>query len=326
MPSNTEQNGSRNPVSRTVSTNYPPGVVCGGPEAVHNDKELPIVIPDTPDAYVHHGTWMTGPEVNSLDSPLYYVGTEDGSKPPDSTRNQDTAQTSQHDRSRKKKLCLILVILVLLIGAVVGGALGGTIGQRSKNASTTPASMSNGSISATSASTRASLSTITSMITSPSKISEFPPISTTRERLEFKMTVWEFPNYEGRSQTFFTPGGFRTAFLARSYWWFPGVWDEDKLRCSMGFCFNNEEVGWWGITERQQPGQADNDTWGGNYIHIVCQEEFKDPGCPNAEEAVTFTTAPVFDTTTLDPLETAGPDSSFTTPAITESTPILSRK
>jgi len=116
--------------------------------------------------------------------------------------------------------------------------------------------------------------------------------------MSFKLQTWENPGYQGRSQIFYTPGGYRTSFLAKSYHWEPGNFS-DKLRCSLAICFNNN--GWWGMSERFNPGNSINTNPGVIYAHIACAEGFKDPGCPGPDDVITYTTIPVIETTWIDP-------------------------
>lgn len=118
--------------------------------------------------------------------------------------------------------------------------------------------------------------------------------------MPFKVQTWENSGYTGRSQIFYTPGGFMTSFVARSYHWEPGPYN-GKLRCSLAVCFNSNKAGWWGVSERYWPGDSENATAGIIYTHIACGEKFEDPGCPTPAEAATYTVVPVIETTSINP-------------------------
>lgn len=152
---------------------------------------------------------------------------------------------------------------------------------------------------------------------SPSSNNSSPkPTATSNpsKRIGISMQIWENPNYQGRSQVFYTPGYYQTAFLARSYKWHPGLYTNDMEKCSMSFCNNDKELGWRGASFRDQPGFPDDRTWGADSIIIVCATNFASPGCPGPLESPTFSTVPIIE---VSPSETLRSRSTMTASSIT---------
>lgn len=100
----------------------------------------PIVVPDTPAAYVDHGGWSEAMEVARGDnqpqhsdsdnsSPLE-LGDSNVTEPKPTGRKEREASTVCGVR---KKTFIAIIIGLVLIGAIVGGAVGGT--QASKRSS-----------------------------------------------------------------------------------------------------------------------------------------------------------------------------------------------
>lgn len=176
-------------------------------------------------------------------------------------------------RFKKRKLAATALVALIIIGAVVGGVVGGT--RRSRKTAA-------------------------------------PPTPTPTPRMSFKMQTWGNPSYQGRSQLIYSPGGFATSFLVRSYHWEPGAY-AGRLRCSMAICFNDNGNGWWGVSERYWPGRTDNSSLGAVFVNIVCKDEFEDPGCPGPGSATTYTTVPVLETTSIDPTKTIPAPTDLTT-------------
>jgi hypothetical protein len=134
---------------------------------------------------------------------------------------------------------------------------------------------------------QSSSSILSSTLARPSAVGD------SSQRMGFSMQIWENPEYQGRSQVFYTPGYFQTAFLARSYMWHPSQYTADMDKCSMSFCLDDFEVGWRGASTRESPGFPLNDSWGANSVIIVCASNFASPGCPGPLNSPTFSTAPV---------------------------------
>jgi hypothetical protein len=114
------------------------------------------------------------------------------------------------------------------------------------------------------------------------------------------MQVWSDRNYTGRTQIFHNEGGYKLNFLAHSYHWFPGKYN-DTWQCSTATCFDDEEAtGWRGVTEKKWPGPPENAThdYGLVYLNLKCAANFEDPGCPGPADQTTYATIPVVETAT----------------------------
>ncbi|MCJ1361289.1 hypothetical protein MMC16_000387 [Acarospora aff. strigata] len=199
----------------------------------------------------------------------------------------------------RKLFWVLIVLAILVIGGAIGGGVGGAIAQRNRKersrASPTPAMTSASSSPA---------STLSTSLRSPTTSTPSPTSSPVR-RMGFSMQIWEQPDFQGRSQMFYAPGYFQTAFLARSYVWRPSQYTDDMDKCSMSFCLGSNELGWRGGTQREHPGLPLNTTWGADNINIACASNFAKPGCPGPMAAVTYTTAPIFETSTKEPSQSA---------------------
>jgi len=182
-------------------------------------------------------------------------------------------------RTMSRRSVLIIVIAVsIVVAAIVGGAIGGALSssKKSKPAATAPAS---------------SVSTTQAAPSATSSSAELEP---------FMLQIWENLGYQGRSQMYSFPGGYSFAFTARSYHWEPGPYS-GKLRCSLAICFNNQNNGWWGMSQRMWPGNPQNVSIGAYAAHISCKDVYEDPICPNVAELATYTTVPVIETTPIPP-------------------------
>lgn len=193
---------------------------------------------------------------------------------------------------KRRTFWIAVAVLLVLIAAAVGGAIGGT--RRSKNDSTATEQV--GSTSSTSGSPQNSNATPTTSTPKP----------TPTANLGFYMQVWELPSYKGRSQIFYSSGGYKLAFLGHSYHWWPGKYT-DTWQCSTSTCFNEaDKQGWRGKSEKYWPGPAKGNLtdYGLVYLNIVCAHDFNDPGCPGPGDASTYADLPEIETSSKNPTAT----------------------
>lgn len=134
-------------------------------------------------------------------------------------------------------------------------------------------------------------------VTSVSPTTGPSPTGSARPRNNFSLQIWSLPSFTGRTQLFYTPGSYQTAFLARSYIWRPGRYDMNTMEvCSVALCSGSNQVGWRGSSFREQPELPQNETVGVNNVVIECGASFLAPPCPGPLALETFQTAPVLET------------------------------
>lgn len=269
-----------------------------GPVPVDDGKRAenaPIALPSDRGLHVHHDFDHNARQARaaSLTSPLYTVQ-------PETAIPVVTDPPSGPLPKRAQRICglrrrtfwiLIILLIIVIVGAAVGGSVGGTMARRNAGRTQTPSAITTSTTSSIPAS---------SVQSSTTSISPTPSASSsTNPRMQFSMQIWEAPAYGGRSQIFYAPGSYQTAFLARSYKWRPGQYDLDNTQvCSMAYCFGSNRLGWRGSTETQQPGFPQNASWGADNIVIACAGSFLAPPCPGPLALSTFYTAPVIETAT----------------------------
>lgn len=109
----------------------------------YQNKDIPIVIPDTRHAYVHHGTWPEPIQVDGSEGQLEHISSDDPRAlqiEESSTTGVISTHTEKEPRAssticgvRKRWFILALVIGLLILGAIIGGVLG--VPRRSNNSS-----------------------------------------------------------------------------------------------------------------------------------------------------------------------------------------------
>lgn len=115
------------PVSLRSPNECPPGL------EVSPVSHGPILVPDTPDAIVHHGTWPEGMQVDlgsrstGENGLILQPSGESGLIP------QDKEKEKRPSTRKRLRVWIAVVIALVLIGAIVGGAVGGTQAARKKS-------------------------------------------------------------------------------------------------------------------------------------------------------------------------------------------------
>lgn len=275
-----------------------------GPVPVDDRKRAenaPIALPSDRGLHVHHDSDHDArPASSPLISPLYTVQPETSIPVVTDSSSEPLPKRARSICGLRRRTFWILAILsiIIIIGAAVGGGIGGTVARRNADQIRTPSPITTPGIVVTNTSASTTSSIPTSSIpssTTPSTTSS----SSSNPRMEFSMQIWEAPAYSGRTQIFYAPGSYQTAFLARSYKWRPGMFDLDMMQvCSMAYCFGSNQLGWRGSTETQQPGFPQNASWGADNIVIACAGSFLAPPCPGPLALSTFYTVPVIETAT----------------------------
>ncbi|ERF73940.1 hypothetical protein EPUS_05363 [Endocarpon pusillum Z07020] len=271
-------------------------------------ENAPIALPSDSGLHVHHGSDHDARQArgaSALISPLYTVQPETSFPVVTDAPSGPLPKRAQRICGLRRRTFWILVILssVVIVGAAVGGGVGGTMARRYADQIRTPSLITTPGIIITNTSSSTTSSIPTSSVQSSN--TSIPPTplasSSTNPRMEFSMQIWEEPAFGGRSQIFYAPGSYQTAFLARSYMWRPGQFDLDTMQvCSMAYCFGSNQLGWRGSTETEQPGFPQNASWGADNIVIACADSFLAPPCPGPLALSSFYTVPVIETATGD--------------------------
>lgn len=296
MPLNGPSSDAVNASSGNASshTNFPGPIETGLEVGIQNpDGHGPILVPDTPAAYVDHGRWPETMEVARQGDESPQTVTEDPTNAgqlelaESSSAGSDAASREKSRGSfiwgfKKRTVIVALIAGLLVVGAIVGAAVGGTQASKGSSQQSPPSALPS--------------------TTSPTSHSPLPPgiSQLAKPRMSFKLHTFELPNYEGRSQFMYAPGGYRSPYPIRSYTWSPGApgeIDDDRLRCSVALCNDNKRFGWWGRSERRKENIQPNATIvPPNVLNIECDTDFKEPMCPELSYLSTFITVPVMET------------------------------
>ncbi len=255
----------------------------------------PIYIPTDSGMHINHGQFADAPQVFKEVSPLYSV--ESGSPtsiPSPSEPNLESTETPKPVARicglRRSAFWVLIVLVIVIIAAAVAGGVGGGLAGRNRNnsAGTTPTLTTPRSMGLQ----MRSVWFTADFCDSPTALARPAGVANSNRRMPFSMQIWENPDYEGRSQLFYTPGYYETAFLIKSYHWHPGQYTPDMEKCSVSLCNNDLELGWRGASYRENPGTFENSTRADSVI-IKCATNFSSPGCPGPLNPPEFSTAPV---------------------------------
>lgn len=269
-------------------------------------ENAPIALPSDRGLHLHHDWDHDAPQVvsplDTADLETFVPAVTDA--PSESLQKEAPSMCGL----RRRTFWILLIVSVVIVGATVGGGVGGVMAKRSAGQDPVPLAISTPEV-VTNTPTSSTTSPVptSSIQSSTTSIPPTPSTATTttnndndnntNPRMEFSMQIWQDPAYGGRSQIFYAPGSYQTAFLARSYKWRPGQFNLDTMQvCSMAYCFGSNQLGWRGSSERQQPGYPENATWGADNIVIACAASFLAPPCPGPVALATFYTAPVIET------------------------------
>ena len=266
-------------------------------------EKAPIALPSDRGLHVHHDLGHDAPQVCTVSSPISPIYTIH----PENSIPVVTDAPAEPPLQHAPVVCglrrrtFLVILSIIVVGAAVGGSVGGAMAKRNADQNRTPSAITTPDI-ATNTTSSATSSFLTSSIQSSTSIPPNPSATgSTNPRMEFSMQIWENPAYGGRSQLFYAPGSYQTAFLARSYKWRPGMFDMGTMQvCSMAYCFGSNQLGWRGSSETERPGFPQNASWGADNIVIACAASFLAPPCPGPLALSTFSTAPVIETATAD--------------------------
>jgi hypothetical protein len=273
-------------------------------------ETAPIALPSDRGLHVCNSPAQRSPEhapqVCEKSSPLYSVGdpgtpdpataavtngTDATNSPSEEPLSESTDQRSEKPRGaplicglrRRTFWGVAILLLIVVAGAAIGGGVGGVYAKRSQSTSSVPTASSSSSSSIINSSAPSSPTTTTGP----------------KSHNAFSLQIWSLPSFTGRTQIFYSPGSFQTAFFARSYIWSPGQYDlETKSFCSVAQCLGSNQVGWRGSSAKEQPGYPQNETWRFDNVVIECMASFSAPSCPTPVALSTFDTVPVVESPT----------------------------
>lgn len=257
-------------------------------------ETAPIALPSDRGLHVRPDKAEDAPQVCEESSPTTSI-VPDAMNATNSSPTEPVSETTNENLGKPSGAPLVcglrrrtfwfvtIILLIVIAGAAIGGAVGGVYGSRNHEPNRSPSTTSSPGL----------ITTITS------SSSANPTTSTTKAHNDFSLQIWSLPSFTGRTQLFYTPGSFQTAFLARSYIWRPGQYDLDTMSvCSVALCLGSSQLGWWGSSSREQPGYPQNETWGADNAVIDCAASFLAPPCPGPMAFETFKTAPVLESAT----------------------------
>lgn len=276
-----------------------PEWVCSARPETARSETAPIALPSDRGLHVRPDMAEDAPQVREESSRTTAVvpnAINATSSPPEELFSESTDQNLEkppgppviYGLRRRTFWFVAIILLIFIVGAAIGGAVGGVYRYRNQDQNRSPSPTSS-----------PNLITIITSSTSPTPTTGPSPTTSTKPRNDFSLQIWSLPSFTGRTQLFYTPGSFQTAFLARSYIWRPGQYDLDTMFvCSLALCSGSNQLGWWGSSSREQPGYPQNETWGADNVVFECGASFLPPPCPGPVALETFATVPVLESWT----------------------------